>query len=728
MEKILKYITTNAAPNNILAGLIVGLYSVILCISFAMLFNFAPVSAYVTPMIGFFLIGTTVVTLLLSIFSTVPIAVAPSSNTAVAMLLVIALQISQRLQLEQMMPQLFPTLVASIVLFTSITGLCYFLFGLLRLGKLIRYIPFPVVAAFLASLGWIVFSKAILSLDFHFDLNSFLILAAAFFFVLLAFILQYYYQSSLTLIILFIATIVVFNLVLLVTQTPLATAEKLGWVIGGFSNSQLWRMPNMSLLTNINWPAIQSVLGLMVIGALVNMLSLLMNAMTVEIETGKDLDFNRELVVNGLSNVISSAGGGVSSHLSTPAVLLAKSLGGTARTVGLITAACTFITLFVGVGYLDFLPKFALFGIVIYLGASLLGRWLYSSYFSLGRQDYFSLVFIFLVITFFGFFYGVLAGIILSIILFIINYSKINVVKYFLTGKNLHSNKIRSLRLQRVLQNRGNQFIYFKLQGYIFFGTAYTLLQQIRSKLQQEAGTEPVKYIIFDLSTVNDLDSSAVQYFFRLGQIADQNNLVIILTNMTRYFLKKFKQENIINDQSMRVMDSVDHALEWCEEQLLADIAVPTKEVTFVEQLTNLISSEEMAKRLEKYFVRTDVKKDEFIIKQDSYPDGLYFIAAGEVSIIFEHPTTHVKTRLRKMGAGNVFGEMALYTHKPRSASTVADEDTVLYYLSESAVATMDQQEPEAAIAFHKLIIDILAERLQFQNHQLEGLEVSIGI
>lgn len=728
MEKILKYITTNATPNNLLAGLMAGLFTIIICISFAMLFNFSPVSAYETQMIGFFLIGATIVTLFLSIFSSVEIAVAPPNNTAVAMLLVIAAQISNRLELQQMLPQLFPTLMMAIGLFTLVTGVCYSLFGFLRLGKLVRYIPFPVIAGFLASLGWILFSKAMTVLGIHLDLNSVPLLAATFIFVLLAFVLQYFYKNPVTLIILFIVAIIVFNLILFITHTPLTVAEKLGWVIGGFNSSHLWQIPNIGLFSNINWPAIHSVFGLILVGALINMLSLLMNAMTIEIETGKHLDFNRELIANGLGNVISSNLGGISSHLSTAPVFLVKTLGGASRIVGIVAAACTLITLFFGTSYLTFLPKFALLGIVIYIGITLLVRWLYDSYFSLRNQDYFSLVFIFFVIIFFGFFYGVLVGIILSIILFIINYSKINVVKYFLTGENLHSNKIRSLKLQRLLEQRGKQLIYFKLQGYIFFGTAYTLLQQISAKIRSVDKTLPVKYIIFNFSAVNDLDSSAVQYFSRLRQIADQSDLVIVLTNLSRHFLKKFKRENIINGQSMRAMDSVDLALEWCEDQLLSDVALPKKEMTFNEQLASLISSEEMAKRLEKYFVKTEIKKDEFILNQGSYPEGLYFIESGEVSVIFEHPTTHAKTRLRKMGAGNVLGEMALYTHKPRSASIIADEDSVLYYLARRALAIMDQQDPEAAIVFHRLIIDILAERLKYQNHQLEGLEVNMGI
>jgi SulP family sulfate permease len=50
--------------------------------------------------------------------------------------------------------QIFLVVVAAVVLVTLITGLFLCGLGWLRLGNLIRYIPYPVIGGFLAGSGW----------------------------------------------------------------------------------------------------------------------------------------------------------------------------------------------------------------------------------------------------------------------------------------------------------------------------------------------------------------------------------------------------------------------------------------------------------------------------------------------------------------------------------------------------------------------------------------------
>jgi SulP family sulfate permease len=48
------------------------------------------------------------------------------------------------------------TLVAAIVLSTLSLGVVFMTLGVLRLGNAIRYIPFPVIGAFLAYVAWLL--------------------------------------------------------------------------------------------------------------------------------------------------------------------------------------------------------------------------------------------------------------------------------------------------------------------------------------------------------------------------------------------------------------------------------------------------------------------------------------------------------------------------------------------------------------------------------------------
>mgnify|MGYP003317142615 CR=1 FL=1 len=50
-----------------------------------------------------------------------------------------------------------------------------------------------------------------------------------------------------------------------------------------------------------------------------------------------------------------------------------------------------------------------------------------------------------------GFLEGVLAGLMASVIMFVVNYSKVQSIKYTLTGKNFHSNVERSEKMKNIV-------------------------------------------------------------------------------------------------------------------------------------------------------------------------------------------------------------------------------------------------------------------------------------
>src|SRR5690606_22305407 len=48
------------------------------------------------------------------------------------------------------------TIVVAAMLATVATGIVLLFLGWFRLGRLIRYVPFPVIAGFLAGTGWLI--------------------------------------------------------------------------------------------------------------------------------------------------------------------------------------------------------------------------------------------------------------------------------------------------------------------------------------------------------------------------------------------------------------------------------------------------------------------------------------------------------------------------------------------------------------------------------------------
>ncbi len=111
------------------------------------------------------------------------------------------------------------------------------------------------------------------------------------------------------------------------------------------------------------------------------------------------------------------------------------------------------------------------------------------------------------------------------------------------------------------------------------------------------------------------------------------------------------------------------------------------------------------------------------IVKQGDRGDAMYLILEGELSVRARMAGTD--SVLAKLSSGDVFGDIALFDHGPRSADVIADTSSVLLRISSAAFAEMAQKAPELATPFLLAIGRTLAARMragnrrQVQNDQL---------
>lgn len=82
----------------------------------------------------------------------------------------------------------------------------------------------------------------------------------------------------------------------------------------------------------------------------------------------------------------------------------------------------------------------------------------------------------------------------------------------------------------------------------------------------------------------------------------------------------------------------------------------------------------------------------------------MYFVVSGEVALTIGGKPLDV------MKAGDVFGEMAVITERPRSASATARSDVVAYSLSGPELQQALVQAPEFAL----MIMSVMSDRLRF--------------
>jgi SulP family sulfate permease len=118
---------------------------------------------------------------------------------------------------------------------------------------------------------------------------------------------------------------------------------------------------------------------------------------------------------------------------------------------------------------------------------------------------------------------------------------------------------------------------------------------------------------------------------------------------------------------------------------------------------------------------RSELQAGEYLFRQGEPADSIVLQASGcvAITIIDEHGR---QIRLRRMIGHTVVGEMGFYRGVPRTAHVVAEAPTVVYRLTREAFDRMQEQDPPAAAGFHKLIIRLLSDRLEFANREISAL------
>jgi SulP family sulfate permease len=109
------------------------------------------------------------------------------------------------------------------------------------------------------------------------------------------------------------------------------------------------------------------------------------------------------------------------------------------------------------------------------------------------------------------------------------------------------------------------------------------------------------------------------------------------------------------------------------------------------------------------------------LVHQGAAADSLIMVESGRISVMGK-TTDGEPVRLRGMLGCTVVGEIALYIGGERSATVVADTPVVVHELTQVALARMEREAPPLAIAFHRMMARIEAERLRFTSHDLQAL------
>jgi signal transduction histidine kinase len=99
------------------------------------------------------------------------------------------------------------------------------------------------------------------------------------------------------------------------------------------------------------------------------------------------------------------------------------------------------------------------------------------------------------------------------------------------------------------------------------------------------------------------------------------------------------------------------------------------------------------------------------IFREGDPGDGVYFVKEGlvEISSLVGGNT---RRTLSQLGPGEIFGEMAVIEHRPRSATAIAAKDTDVYFLPRGEMLSFIERSPALALGL-----------LQYISHRLRDFD-----
>jgi SulP family sulfate permease len=662
--------------------------------------------------------------------SSLSVAIAGPDSHGSAVLALMATGIASSLSDPE---QVAATVLAVLLLSSVLTGAFLYALGRLRIGAWVRFVPVPVVGGFLAGAGWLIVRGSFMVMaDVPFGLpgSTGLMQPAAVVrwlpgvgLAILLYVAQRKSRHFLVLPGVLVGAVALFHVGWLIVASQVGELDRPDWFLAPFSRGQFLQAFSTDMLAHIDVSALMlqgpDLLTLLVIVVL----AVLLNATGVEIALQKECDLNSELRANGLANMLGGLCGGMLGYLSLTRSLLNARAHAASRLAGAFAGLFCGIVLVLGGPFLVVFPRAVVGGLLLYLGLNLLVEWVYTSWFKFSRADYLLVMLILAIVAFWGLLVGVGVGVVIASVLFAYNYSQQRVIKHAFTGAAHRSNVDRPAPQERFLWEHGQQVYILALQGYIFFGTASTLLDHVRQQFEAAGKTRP-RFLIFDFRMVTGLDSSAALGFVKIRQLASRHGACRVFTALRPGVEQQLRQGDCLDAEgsACQLFPDLDRGVEWCENQLLeAGWSRRRKSVPLVLQLTELFPAPEQAATFMTYLERLHVPAGQALFHQDEKPDSMFFIESGQLTVLLELEGQW-SMRVRTVSAGTTLGEHSFFTGRPHRTSARAELPSVLYRLSAQAMERLRREAPQTALVFQEFLIRQLAERLTYAYEEIEVL------
>jgi anti-anti-sigma factor len=640
--------------------------------------------------------------------------------------------------------QLEPYYLAGALLATlSLAGLIQMIFGAVRLGALVRFIPSPVMAGFQnAAALLILYSQLHIMLGLPHRLPPSALYAALADAKLLnlalgaATVAVIWIGGRLSprlppaLLGLLFGTLAYYLLAAAGLEAKLGPT--LGPISGGSPDGYYF---GAMLAFAVHRAAIDMLPTLLLFAfslAVVASLDTLICSRIVEGMTGQRIAANRVLRLIGGANLITPLLGGICGGISVSASTAGYKGGARTSLALLVHSAVIFTVVATLAPLLAKLPLVVVGAVLVVTAVQLVDRWslqLVRKVISRDTADWHSTavdlaVILAVAVTAIAgdIAIAVLIGVGVAVVLFVLRMSR-SIVRRELYGDEMRSRRARGAAESALLNAHGRGIVLLELEGPVFFGSAESLAERVDAAL-----ASGVRYVVLDFRRVNDLDSTGARILLQTHERLKAQGVHLLLASVDAAPHVEVALHGMgVVAAVGAVFADADHALEWAENHLVGTLrpAEPAGGEYPFEQLGLLARfTAKEREQLRALLKRREYAAGEILFREGAAGDELYIIVSGSASAKLTVAGGGQEKRVREQrlvsfAAGTHVGEMALLDREARSATVQADERLVCYVLDRPAYEHLERDMPAIAI---KLLTNLGAElssRLRLSNRML---------
>jgi len=642
-----------------------------------------------------------------------------------------------------------PLLLSFLGLGLVLAGVLQLIVARLRLGGLVRYIPYPVHAGYMNGVAVLMFVAMLphlagvppgVALGWqHVKWLAPVIAAVALWFSLKRRAGTGRIPAYLTG--LLAATLLHHAL----ARTPLAGA------LGPLFDPPTFAWPRVDTLA----PAMQHIDGLLadkigvlllfaVAAALMSTLQSALAAGTIDDLTHARRDGDRELQAQGLANVVLGVIGALPSGGATARSKVNLDAGGRTGASRLIFAVALLLVLIFGLQFMHLLPLAAIAGVFVALAFSLVDAWSRGAtrvvlrqarHRGAGRaarvplallQSYAVMLLVAGVTVFVSLALAVFLGVLVAMVLFIRSNCR-PPIRLVAHGDRRRSRKIRPAEHAALLGQHGARIALVELDGALFFGTAEEADAAI------EALTQTADTIVLDFERVTEVDASGARVLLRAADAVGSAGKQLLLSGLTLHDARARSIQDMDVHARLaqaQIFPDADRALEFAEDRLLgtlAPAAAPHEPLPLADTLLGGGQTAEELAVLAGLLVERRFAQGEVIFRRGDPGDALYVLLQGQIGIWLHaagDTTPRVRgRRLVSYAPGVVFGEMGLMHGQPRSADAVAEEATVVLELARSAYDELAHDHPALLGKLLLSINGLLGARVRALTDELDAAQ-----